>query len=45
MTYHNDQPPPTPPRSQPDTVRVVAWLVGVAMVLVALVTVLVVALD
>ena len=45
MTYQSDSPPPQSPRSQPDTVRVVAWLVGLAMVLVAVVTVLVVALD
>jgi hypothetical protein len=45
MTYHDDPSQPPSPRPRPDTVRVVAWLAGLAMVLVAVVTVLVVALD
>jgi hypothetical protein len=45
MTDHNYSAPPPPPRRDADTVRIVCWLVGLAMVLVALATVLVVALD
>jgi hypothetical protein len=44
MTDNNDSRPPSP-RHQPDMVRMVGWLVGLAMVLVALAVVLVVALD
>jgi hypothetical protein len=45
MNNDNYSAPPPPPRRDADTVRIVGWLVGLAMVLVALATVLVVALD